>query len=393
MKIAQLSTRFPPGPGGVERHAYEISKRLGARGHQVDAFASDLYREYPWEHLAPSVPRTERKDDFTIHRLKVWSLHGELHYPLFRGLGRALARVRPDILHVHTYGTHHAAVTRRYARRAHVPWVMTAHYHPLWSIEGGWLRHQVRKFYDQHLAAPIVADAARLIVQSREELRLIQENGFPLPPISFIAPGYTPLPTPDPETPPFGPSVGVPGPYLLFVGRLASNKGLIPLVQAFVPLSRHDPNARLVIVGEDGGMRPAVEREIARQGLAGQVVLAGYLEDEARLAAAFQGARLVVLPSEYEAFGLVLLEALAQGTPVVASRVGGIPEFIPDGEAGRLVTPNDVAALSATLLELWDDERALQRMGTFGRDVVVPKYSWDRVTDQLEGLYREVRDR
>lgn len=390
MSIAQLSMRYPPGPGGVERHVREVARRLVRPDREVHVFTSDLVREFPMERLPLGVPREEGQDGVRIHRLPVWSLPGELHYPFFRGLDRALGHVRPHLLHVHTYGTHHATVARRYARRAKVPYVLTAHYHPIWSIEGGWLRHRLRGFYDHRLAAPVVGDAARLIVQTHEEERLVRENGFPLPPVSIIPPGYTPLPSPTGPPGAFASRYGIPGPFLLYVGRLASNKGLLALVEAFRSLAVHDPTSTLVLVGADGGMQARVVSAVASAGLTGRVRLTGFVEDDALLAAAFRDARLLVLPSEYEAFGLVLLEALAQGTPVVASRVGGIPEFVPDGRAGRLVPPNSAAELAPALIALWDDEEARRRMGEYGRSQVVPQYSWERVVTELETVYREV---
>lgn len=392
MKIAELATRYPPGPGGVERHVREVSVRLARRGHAVDVYTTELYREYPWQKLDPAVPRTEVVDGVSVHRLPAWTLPGELHYPFFRGLNEALAKAAPDLVHAHTYGTNHAAAAARYARKTRRPFVLSAHYHPIWSIEGGWLRHRIRGFYDRRLAAPIVAQARRVIVQTHEEERLLRVPGFPIPPVEIVPPGYTPLPPPLEGDRPFARSLGIDGPVLLFVGRLASNKGLLELVEAFSRLAAHDPTATLVIVGEDGGMRPAVERRVAALGLGPKVRIAGFVADERLLASAFREARLFALPSEYEAFGLVLLEALAQGTPVVASRVGGIPEFLEDGKAGRLVPPNDAAGLAEGLLGLWDDETTRTKFGAYGRDSVVPKFSWERVVDELERIFRDVSD-
>lgn len=393
MKIAELSTRYPPGPGGVERHVREISVRLAARGHRIEAFTSDLYREFPgMQRLGPEVPREQTLDGVIVHRLPVWSLPSELHYPFFRGLDRALARSAPEVVHAHTYGTNHAAAARRYSRRTGRPFVLSAHYHPIWSIEGGWLRHRIRGYYDRSLAGPIVGNARRVIVQTHEEERLLRVPGFALPKVELVPPGYTPLPSPVEGDTPFSTAFGVDGPFVLFVGRLASNKGLLPLLDAFRSFAAREASARLVIVGEDGGMRPAVERRVAELGLESKVRLTGYLADERMLASAFREARVFVLPSEYEAFGLVLLEALAQGTPVIASRVGGIPEFVEDGKAGRLVTPNDPAALADALGLLWADEALRTRLGAYGRDTTVPRYSWERVVDQLERIYRDVAD-
>ena len=197
---------------------------------------------------------------------------------------------------------------------------------------------------------------------------MIRENGFPLPRVATIPPGYTPLPDPGPE------DRRSPAPRA-WRDRSCSSWDASPRTrdssrwyEAFSTLATHDPTSTLVIVGEDGGMRAAVEAEVARLGLGPRVRITGYVSDDRRLAAAFRDARLFVLPSEYESFGLVLLEALAQGTPVVASRVGGIPEFVPDGSAGRLVPPSDVEALSRALLELWDDEKRQDRLGNVRAD-------------------------
>ena len=390
MKIAQVSTRYPPGPGGVERHVAEVASRLGTRGHRVDVYTSDLYREFPWQRLGPEVPREETRPFGAVHRLRVRSLPGPLHYPFFRGLGAAFARDRPDVVHVHTYGTDQVAVAQRFGRKTGTPFVLTAHFHPIWSIEGGWIRHRLRAFYDRRSAGPIVRAAARVIVQTREEERLLGTLGLGLRRVDVIPPGYAPLSTVAPPGT-FRTRYQIPGPYVLFVGRLASNKGLLPLVEAFAAVARDHPDATLVLAGEDGGMRAGVEAAGARLGLGPRLRIVGHVGEDAVLADAYREARMTVLPSEYEAFGLVLLESLAQGTPVVASRVGGIPEFVPDGKAGLLVTPNDAGELARAIGRLWEDPALGRQLGTYGRDQVVPVYTWDRLVDRLEALYREVR--
>lgn len=390
MKVAQLTTRYLPGPGGVERHVAELAPRLAARGHRVEVFTSDLYREFPWQRLGPNVPREETAPFGAVHRLAVRSLPGELHYTFFRGLGAALERAAPDIVHAHTYGTHQVAVAARRRRRRGTPFVLTAHFHPIWSIEGGRTRRRLRAFYDRFLAGPVVRQAARLIVQTREEERLVRGLGLSLPPVAILPPGYAPG-TPPPGPPgTFASRAGLPGPYVLFVGRLASNKGLVGLVEAFASLARADPTATLVLVGEDGGMGAAVDATARRLDLGDRVRRLGHLASDADLAAAYRDARLAVLPSDYEAFGLVLLEALAQGTPVVASRVGGIPEIVEDGKDGLLVPPCDVPALAAAMERIWSEPELGRRLGEHGRSEVVPRFTWDALADRLDRLYREV---
>jgi len=394
VKVAQLATRFPPAPGGVEQHVAELAPRLGARGHTVDVYTSDLYREFPaMQRLDASVPREETTSWGRVHRLPVWSFPGELHYPFFRGLNKALARDRPDLVHAHTYGTNQVAAAHRLHRRFGTPFVLTAHFHPIWSIEGGWFRHRLRAFYDRFLAGGVVQDASRIIVQTREEERLLRSLGVPLPPVEIVPPGYRPLPPPAAGSPSFSERYRIPGPFVLFVGRLASNKGLLDLVPAFARLATADRSAQLVLVGADGGQRAAVEARAKELGVLDRVRLLGHVDDDSVLGAAYREARLTVLPSEYEAFGLVLLESLAAGTPVVASRVGGIPEFVEDGKAGLLVPPRSPDALAEAIGRLWADRDLSRRLGEYGRDVVVPRYRWDDIVDRLDGLYREVTAR
>jgi len=391
VKVAQLTTRYPPGPGGVEQHVAELAPRLHARGHSVDVYTSDLYREYPaMQRLPPEVPREERTDWGAVHRLRVWSFPGELHYTFFRGLTEALARDRPEVVHAHTYGTNQVAAAHRHHRRFGTPFVLTAHFHPIWSIEGGWLRHRLRGFYDRRVAGGVVRDAARVIVQTHEEERLLRSLGLELPPVEVVPPGYRPLPPPVAGRPSFSEQYRIPGPFVLFVGRLASNKGLLELTDAFSTLARTDRSAHLVIVGEDGGMRGAVEARAKAVGVSDRVHLLGHVDDDSVLSSAYREARLTVLPSEYEAFGLVLLESLAAGTPVVASAVGGIPEFVEDGRAGLLVPPKSPVALATAIGRIWSDPDLARRLGEYGRDRVVPRYTWDGLADRLDALYREV---
>jgi glycosyltransferase involved in cell wall biosynthesis len=390
VKVAQLATRYPPGPGGVERHVAEIAPRLFALGHRVEVFTSDLYREFPWERLPDAVPRQETTAFGAVHRLPVLSLPGELHYTWFRGLGRALDRFAPDVVHAHTYGTHQVAVAARRRRRVGTPFVLTAHFHPVWSIEGGGARRRLRNFYDRRLAGPLVRRASRLIVQTQEEERLVRALGLELPPVTVVPPGYTPVAAPSPDGRPFSEQLGLPGPFFLFVGRLASNKGLLRLAEAFAPIARRDRSASLVVIGADGGVGPALDARLGELGIADRVRRLGHLADDRDLAQAYREARATVLPSDYEAFGLVLLESLAQGTPVVASRVGGIPEIIEDGRSGLLVPPGDVPALGEALERLWSDPALARALGESGRREVVPRFTWEGLVDRLDAVYREV---
>lgn len=391
MKVVHISTRYPPGQGGVERHVREVVTRLRKRGTDARVITSDLSTEIPWVRLPEKLAdETLTVDGVPIHRIRARALSGDLHYPLLPGLFFEIMRDPPDLVHVHTYGTYQGFSAFLADGIGEIPYVITAHYHPTWSIWGGEGRKRLRGVYDRYLARFVLGRASRLILQTREEERLMRMVEPDLPPISFVPPGYTPLPAPAGGGESFRDSYGVEGPYILYVGRLASNKGLDTLVRAFAEVAKTHTEVSLVMVGEDGGSKETVESLVGTLGLSGRVRLVGYVEDEAKLSSAYAGSRMLVLPSEYEAFGLVLLEAMAQGVPVVATRVGGIPQVVEDGENGLLVTPKDVKGLSATVGKLLEDPATGRAMGEYGKQVTVPAYDWEKVVTSLEEIYRAV---
>jgi starch synthase len=106
----------------------------------------------------------------------------------------------------------------------------------------------------------------------------------------------------------------------------------------------------------------------------------------------YSHAAVFVCPSIYEPFGLINLEAMACGTPVVASRVGGIPEVVVDGETGWLVEPGDATALGQALREALADPERARRMGEAGRRRVEAHFSWDRIADRTMIVYGEAID-
>ncbi len=389
-RVLHLTTRYPPGPGGVERHVRELVRRQRARGFDARVVTSDLYTEIPWVRLPPG-PRDAwaLEEGVPVLRHRAWSLPGELHYPFLPGLYSRLRREHPDLLHVHTYGTYQGFSALASRRLNRTPWVLTAHFHPTWSIWGGERRKSLRRLYDRYLAGPVVRSASRVVVQTPEEGRLLREVVEP-DHVVEIPPGYSPLPPPPQGSGGFRARYGVPGPFLLFVGRLASNKGLKTLVEAFSRITGDHPDLFLVLVGEDGGDAAALQEDLRGRGLESRARWVGFVPEESLLASAYAEATALVLPSEYEAFGLVLLEALAQGTPVVASRVGGIPGIVEDGRNGLLVPPGDASALAQALQDLLSDPARARAMGHLGRTETVPRFTWDRVAEGLEEVYRQV---
>ncbi len=157
---------------------------------------------------------------------------------------------------------------------------------------------------------------------------------------------------------------GEPG-YLLFVGRLRIRKGVEVLLAALAELRRRVPTAVLRIAG-NGEHRAALEACAAGLGVADAVSFLGTC-DAARVRTLLRGAIAMVVPSIYEGMPLVVLEAMAAGTPVVASAVSGIPEVVVDGETGWLVPPESPAALAAVLAAVLADPAEAARRGEAGR--------------------------
>jgi D-inositol-3-phosphate glycosyltransferase len=180
---------------------------------------------------------------------------------------------------------------------------------------------------------------------------------------------------------------------VLFVGRIQRLKGLEVLVRAFALLG--DLDARLVVVGGQPGNSPE-SREISRLqhlvmklGISERTTFVGAVPHE-RLPLYYSAADVTVMPSSYESFGLVAVESLACGTPVVASRVGGLTSIVRDGETGFLVPWRDAALFAERVRRVLEDEAFRTRLAAHARPSVL-EYGWDRIADEHLALYADVR--
>jgi glycosyltransferase involved in cell wall biosynthesis len=175
-------------------------------------------------------------------------------------------------------------------------------------------------------------------------------------------------------------------PVITLVGRLSPEKGAQYLLQAAPQVLAAQSAARFLIVGE-GPQRAELEALTRRLGLAGAVRFLGYRDDVSVLLAL---SSVVVVPSLREAFGLILLEAMAQARPVVATRVGGIPEVVEDGLTGRLVPPADPVALAQAILGLLQNPEAAASMGRRGQTVVAELFSPALMTQRVMSVYGRI---
>ena len=170
------------------------------------------------------------------------------------------------------------------------------------------------------------------------------------------------------------------------VGRLVPVKGHVVLLEALRIIRGSDRNVMLLVVG-DGPLRAQLESEVARLGLEESVIFAGHHSpayDFINMMDVF------VLPSLHEGIPMVLLEALALGRPVVATRVGGIPEVITDGETGLLAEPADALSLAKCILQLIVDQSKGARLGKAGRTRVEEEFNARIMAEKTLGLYEKV---
>jgi glycosyltransferase involved in cell wall biosynthesis len=291
-----------------------------------------------------------------------------------------LADVRADVVHNHMYraeivGTKAAIALGEGGHRR--PWIIgTVH------------SSRVRSCDDQEELRRLTASMDHLVVVSNAIDAKVEDEGRTSAPRSLIYNGVD-LDRYDHQEPcctlreeyrmePDAPIVGV-------VGRLELEKGHPTLLEAWPLVLAEVPLAYLLVVGE--GSRMDALRQIAReQGIERHVIFTGRRDDIPAVTAAFD---VAVLPSYREAQGLTILEAMALSRPVVASRVGGIPEMVEDGVTGLLVPPHDPRALAAAIVRLLTDHPLADMVARAGHDLVHDRFCVQLMVNAVQELYDE----
>ena len=176
---------------------------------------------------------------------------------------------------------------------------------------------------------------------------------------------------------------------ILFVGRLEKRKGLKYLITAYRHVKKQIPESRLIVVGPGTRMRKGYERQVKEAGLKDDVVFVGSVSSD-DLPRYYKTADIFCAPATgQESFGIVLLEAMAVGTPIVASRIDGYAGVLTHGREGLLVPPKDSGELARALLRMAKDESLRQEMGNRGL-LTARNYSWRRVAQTVVAYYNRV---
>ena len=350
------------GLGGGERQVLGLLDHLQARGlHQT--LAAD-----PSGRLAPLV--AER--GIAIAPLRI---RNHLDVVAARRLAGLLARERYDILHFHTARAHAMAAFLGASRG--VSRVVTRRMD--YRLRGGWY---TRRLYNHEVQA---------VVAISEGVRaMLIESGVDAARIHVVPSGVDA----DRFVPTAGARSAARARYqiadhaclLVVVGALEERKGHAVLLEALAILA--NPRVHLLCAGE-GSARAGLEARCTALGLDATVRFLGRVDDVASVLAA---ADVMVMPSRQEGLGVAALEAMAVGLPVIASRVGGLPEAVKDGETGLLVPTGDSAALAAAIGRLAADPMLARRLGAQGATLVRTRFTMAGMADATLAIYRHLVD-
>jgi glycosyltransferase involved in cell wall biosynthesis len=281
----------------------------------------------------------------------------------------AVRRARPDLLHTHlVHGDIYGAIA---SRASGIPFVSTRHNDDRYLM--GAFRHVDRFFARRCRRIIAISDAVR---------RFLEDAGLPRGKLLTIHYGLDALPPERSETTPEELGVPVDAPLVLAVGRLIAQKDHPTLLRAFARAHDVHPEARLAILGS-GPLEQETRQLVQRLGLDGAVVLPGRQAPRAWLTRATVFAH----SSAWEGFGIVLLEAMLAGLPVVATRISAVPEVVADGQTGILVEPSDAEALAAGLVRLLGDPGLARSLGDAGLARARAEFSVERMTDETLAVY------
>ncbi len=390
MRVLFLTPYYRPAHlGGIERVVERLAAALARQpGMERPALLCTHYAFPP--RYVPGLAAREILAGLEVFRLASWPHTPAPLFPYYScpvtlfspgEVGRVLRAYRPDVVHIVGDGWiwAHLAVLARRDRRTAV--VFTPSFHDLGGSRA-WMRWPYT-FMCRHVE--------RIVVLSRVEYRAVAQAYRPRRSDLAIVPWGATVPEREPDS--RRDDRGDKPLILLCVGRLGRHKGQTWLLDIYLRARPQFTRAtRLVLVGADegdAGGRAALERRIAARGLGDEVALAGEVAD-AELRDLYDAADLFVLFSRYEAFGLVYVEAMAHGVPVLSHAVGATAEVLAQG--GVVVPPYDADAAVDAMVSLINDDARRQRLGDDARAFVARTYSWDVVAARYRRIYEEAID-
>jgi len=369
MKVCLVSAAYEPYPSGVSEHVRHLALELQTRGHSVHILTTNYARQRP--------------DSLPVTRFgRALVLPGNRsHFTLPVGLRipsqvkRFLTEEKFDIVHCH--GIYPPEIAYYAATASQAPVVVSFHTYRSrqWRLIARLFRAAFRRLRTRVRARIAVSRAGQDWAEA------------------WFPGKYHVIPN-GVDTSRFRPDAPVPEllrgshPTILYVGRLDGRKGLPCLITALKTVRKSVPDVRLLVAGS-GPLESRCRSLAARLGLSDRVTLCGRVSNE-DLPGYYAGCTVYCSPAlSGEALGIVLLEAMASGRPVVASDIAGYNEVITDGKNGRLVPPGDPVALGRCLTSLLASEEERNRLAAAGLERS-GDFAWPRVAGRIEDVYHEV---
>ncbi|MPZ80295.1 MAG: glycosyltransferase [Actinophytocola sp.] len=394
MRVLMLSWEYPPVVvGGLGRHVHALARHLTALGHEVVVLC---------RHESGTDAVTHPTADTVVDGVRVIRVAEDPTHLLFEkdlvawtlAMGHGMIRAglalldgwRPAVVHAHDWLVTHPAITL--AEHAGVPLVATMHATEA-GRHSGWLSQRLNQ--QVHSVEWWLANRADALITCSSAMQAEVAHLFELEPaeIAVIHNGIEPrgwrvsaaaVRAARARHSPDG------APLVLYFGRLEWEKGVHDLLAALPRLRRAHPGARLVVAGQ--GVQAAALVEQARKlRIRRSVDFVGHLPDRS-LVALLAAADVVVLPSRYEPFGIVALEAAAAGAPLVASTAGGLAELVVHGETGLSVEPGDVDGIVSGVCTVLADPTAAARRARAAKARLGTQFSWAGIAETTASVYR-----
>lgn len=382
MKIVMSILRFKPAIGGGEEHVHQLSKKLEEKGHRVVIFTSDLKTHYPKPTYLSKERIKESYDGLSVKHFHAICTSRE--YPVLQGFTRSLFKEDFDIIHAHGYGYFTSDTSSLVSFIRKKPLVLTTHgFFPASKPVNPLLQEAYVTFSRLWLLKRV----SKLICVSRADAmhykKLIDSSKVTVISNGIDIECWSQLP----KQGKFRAMFESKGPVIVSMGRITHVKGYQYLIQATPRILKDFPNAMIFIAGPDCGYLSYLKMLTHDFGVNKHVVFPGSIVGEKKKEL-YVDADIVVVPSIDESFGMVALEAMACGKPIVATSVGGLFDLVKHGVNGLLVKPRHPSELAKAILTLLKKPTLAMKMGYQNRKDA-KKYSWSKVVQHVEKAYHE----
>lgn len=376
-----VTPTFLPYLGGQEVYVQELSENLVQRGHEVTIFTTDAVSRIPFKR---AITKQQEGDAFTVIRFPCYGfLYSYIPIAprlIFSILSKKISHYH--IVHVHGFGHFTSDIVALMRRTFKVPVVLTTHGLHQETGQQGILRSLLWSYYRDTCVRFTLNTVDRVLVLSPDEIRYLARFGSDVQEKVKVVPiGVATEEFSHPK-----PRTHIGRPMVLYVGRIYPGKGLEFLIEAISRLKQYNPLA--MFVGEKTEFAKALQEQATNMGVAKNVILTGFVDEKEKMRLISE-ATVFCLPSKYEGASLAVLEAMAAGKPIVATKTGGLQYLVDDRSSGFLVRYGNVDEIAACLEKTITDPGLRNEMGKKGR-AIAERHAWSNVTRMIEGTYLEI---